>query len=130
MSAPSPLPLASDRYDRADQDRTRGALQQRLSALEQRPSTHHISADRGDADVTLNADTDVPIQRFATALSANRTVTLGTGFFGAWFHITRSGLGAFTLNVGGLKTLPSATAAWATVGHDGAAWYLVAQGVL
>ena len=128
MSAP--IPLAASRYDRGDQDRARAATQQRLDALEQRPSLHHVSADRGDANVTLNADQDVNVQRFATALSANRAITLGTGYAGAWFHIVRSGLGAFTLDVGGLKTLPSATAAWATVGHDGAAWYLVAQGVL
>lgn len=128
MSAP--IPLAAARYDQGDQDRARAAMQQRLDALEQRPSLHHVSADRGDANVTLNADQDVNVQRFATTLTANRTITLGTGYAGAWFHIVRSGLGAFTLDVGGLKTLPSATAAWAMVGHDGSAWFLLAQGVL
>lgn len=130
MSAPIPLPLAPERYDRSNEDQTRSVLEQRLVAVEQRPSLHHVSADRGDTDVTLTAGVDVPMQRFATALSANRTVTLGFGYPGAWFHIVRSGLGAFTLDVGGLKTLPSATAAWAIVGHDGSAWYLLAQGVL
>lgn len=128
MSAP--IPLAAPRYDRSDQDRARSAVQQRLDALEQRPSLHHISADRGDADVTLNADSDVPIQRFTTALSANRTVTLGTGFFGAWFRVVRTGLGAFTLAVGSLKTIPSATAAFVEVGHDGSGWILTGYGTL
>lgn len=126
----SPIPLAPARYERDDQDRARAAMEQRLAALESKPSTHHVSGDRGDANVTLNADVDLPIQRFATALTANRTVTLGTGWAGAWFRIVRSGLGAFTLDVGGLKTLPSATAAWAEVGHTGSGWVLTAQGVL
>lgn len=127
----APIPLAADRYDRNDQDRARNVIEQRLGALEQRPSLHHISADRGDADVTLNADQDVPIQQFSTTLTANHTVTLGTGFAGAWFRIVRTGLGLFTMDIGpGLKTLPSATAAWAEVGHTGSGWVLTAQGVL
>lgn len=124
MSAPIPLPLAGERYSRSDQDRTRAATEQRLAAVEQRPSTHHISADRGDADVTLNADQDVPIQTFATTLTANHTVTLGTGFAGAWFRVVRTGLGLFTLDVGGLKTIASATAAVVEVGHNGSGWVL------
>lgn len=127
----SPIPLAPARYERDDQDRARAAMEQRLAALESKPSTHHISADRGDADVTLNADQDVPIQQFSTTLTANHTVTLGTGFAGAWFRIVRTGLGLFTMDIGpGLKTLPSATAAWAEVGHTGSGWILTAQGVL
>lgn len=130
MSAPIPLPLAAMRYDQRDQDRARSATEQRLASLEQRPSLHHIAGDRGDANVTLNADQDVPIQRFASALTANRTVTLGTGFAGAWFRVVRSGLGAFTLDVGGLKTIPNSTAAFVEVGHDGSGWSLTAYGVL
>lgn len=129
MSAP--VPFATERYNRTDEDRARSVIQQRLTALEQRGSLHHISADRGDADVTLNADQDVPIQRFATTLTGNHTVTLGTGFSGAWFRIVRSGLGLFTMDVGpGLKTIPSATAAWAEVGHDGTGWSLTGYGTL
>lgn len=124
MSAPIPLPLAAERYSRSDQDRARAATEQRISALEQRPSLHHISADRGDGNFTLNADQDVPIQRVTTALTVNRTVTLGTGFAGAWFRVVRSGLGAFTLDVGGLKTIPAGTAAIVEVGHTGAGWVL------
>jgi hypothetical protein len=92
------------------------------------------STDRGDNSVTLVAGTDAAIQKFATALGANRTITLSKAqaWDGATFTIVRTGLGAFTLDVGGLKTLPSATAAWAEVAFDGVAqaWYLVSQGVL
>lgn len=130
MSAPIPLPVAPSRYDQRDQDRARSSVEQRLTALEQRPSLHHISGDRGDANFTLNADRDVPIQRMATTLTANRTVTLGTGFAGAWFRVVRTGLGAFTLDVGGLKTIPSATAAVVEVGHNGSAWVLTGYGTL
>jgi hypothetical protein len=91
-----------------------------------------VSPDRGDANVTLVLGVDEPVQRFATTLTANRTVTLsGTGAFnGGAFRIVRTGLGAFTLDVGGLKTIPSATAAFVEVGFDGSAWRLLGYGAL
>jgi hypothetical protein len=91
-----------------------------------------VSADRGDTSQTLVPGVDVPTQRWATTLTANRTVTLNTAsaVVGDAFRIVRTGLGAFTLNVGGLKTLPSATAAWCDVEYDGAAWRLTAYGTL
>lgn len=46
------------------------------------------------------------------------------------FRIVRTGLGAFTLDVGGLKTIPSATAAWADVEFTGSAWVLTGYGTL
>lgn len=126
-----PIPTkAADRYDRADQDYFRSSVADEITTLANRPNTEHISGDRGDASVTLNAGTDLEVQRFATALTANRTVTLGTGYPGARFTIVRTGLGAFTLDVGGLKTIPSATAAFVDVGHDGSAWYLKRYGTL
>lgn len=90
------------------------------------------SADRGDADVVLANFTDARVQRFATTLTSNRTVTLPTtnNFNGAQFRIVRTGLGAFTLDVGGLKTIPSATAAFVDVVHDGTNWTLAAYGTL
>ncbi len=91
---------------------------------------NRMSADRGDASVTLKPGTDVFIQRFATTLTANRTVTLGTGHLGAYFRVVRTGLGAFTLDVGGLKTIASATAAFVEVAHDGTAWRLIGYGAL
>lgn len=91
-----------------------------------------VSADRGDASVTLVPGTDQDVQRFATALTANRTITLSTtgAVNGDRFRIVRTGLGAFTLDVGGLKTLPAATASWAEVEYNGAAWVLVGYGLL
>lgn len=123
--------VAPDRYDRAKEDAWRGQVTDAVTKLERLPQQDFISADRGDASITLNAGTDVPIQRFATALTQNRTVTLGTGANGAWFTIVRSGLGAFTLDVGpGLKTLPIGTATWCDVGHTGAGWILLRDGTL
>lgn len=93
-----------------------------------------VSGDRGDANVALSVGNDSATQRFATALTANRTITLSTvgAWDGAWFQIVRSGLGAFTLDVGGLKTLPSGVAAYAEVQYSGpaAAWILVSYGTL
>lgn len=91
-----------------------------------------VSPDRGDASVTLEAGTDAPTQLFATDLTANRTVTLsGTGaYHGARFRVVRTGLGAFTLDVGGLKTIASATAAFVDVEFNNTAWILTAYGAL
>lgn len=121
---------ASPRYEMADQAAFRAAVADEVTTLTNRPNVEHLSSDRGDASVTLNAGTDLEVQRFATALTANRTVTLGTGYPGAKFTVVRTGLGAFTLDVGGLKTIPSATAAFVDVGHDGSAWFLKRYGVL
>ena len=91
-----------------------------------------ISADRGDANVTLAIGLDATIQRFATTLTANRTVTLPTSGMirGDRFRIVRTGLGAFTLAVGALKTIPSATAAFVEVMYDGTNWVLIGYGTL
>jgi len=89
-------------------------------------------SDRGDASVTLVAGVDNEVQRFATALTANRTVTLSStnAYNGRKFRVVRTGLGAFTLDVGGLKTIPASTAAFVEVMHDGAAWRLTGYGTL
>lgn len=121
---------APSRYEQGQEDAWRSQLADAITQLERKPQQDYVSADRGDASVTLNAETDVPIQRFATTLTANRVVTLGTGANGSWFTITRTGLGAFTLDVGGLKTIPSGTAAFVDVAHDGTAWRLVRYGTL
>lgn len=91
-----------------------------------------VSADRGDQSVVLVFAVDEPTQRFATNLSVNRVVTLSAtnATNGAKFRIVRTGLGAFTLDVGGLKTIPNSTAAFVEVQHDGVAWRLVGYGVL
>jgi hypothetical protein len=91
-----------------------------------------VGADVGDADVTLTVNASATTQIYATELTANRTVTLSTtgAYNGARFRIVRSGLGAFTLDVGGLKTIASATAAWCDVEYSGSAWVLTAYGTL
>jgi hypothetical protein len=92
-----------------------------------------VSADRGDASVTLLVSSSEKVQMFETTLTANRTVTLSTSSAanGDTFRIVRSGLGAFTLDVGpGLKVIPSATAAWVDVAYNGAAWKLTGYGTL
>jgi hypothetical protein len=89
-----------------------------------------ISANNGDSNVTLNVFVDAEIESFDSALTANRTVTLTTNnvYEGARFKIVRTGLGAFTLDVGGLKTIPAGTAAIVEVQYSQqqfAAWRLV-----
>lgn len=90
-----------------------------------------VSTDNGDADVTLTSGDD-PIQLYSTTLTANRTVTLSTtgASEGDTFRVVRTGLGAFTLDVGGLKTIASATAAFVDVTFDGSAWILTGYGAL
>lgn len=91
-----------------------------------------ISGDRGDNDVSPLAH-QATVQRFATTLTANRTVTLPSSGVqaGQTFKIVRTGLGAFTLNVGpGIKTIPASTAASVDVMYDGTAWRLTAYGTL
>jgi hypothetical protein len=90
-----------------------------------------VSGDRGDTDQTLTVG-DHPIQRWASTLTANRTITLSTtgAVGGSTFRVVRTGLGAFTLDVGGLRTIPSATAAFVDVAYNGSAWVLTAYGTL
>ena len=94
--------------------------------------TPSVSGDIGDADVTLKTGKNAMTQRFDTALTALRTITLdaeGT-FNGARFEIVREAgaTGASGLDVGGLKTL--AASQWCVVEHDGTAWRLVQYGTL
>lgn len=92
--------------------------------------------NRGDNDVTLTSG-EFQVQRFATTLTANRTVTLPSANLsnGLAFRIVRTGLGAFTLTVQTatpttLKVMPSGTAAFVDVICDGTNWFLTAYGAL
>jgi len=93
-----------------------------------------VTADAGDAAKTLQYRRDTSTQIWATALGANRAVSLSaTGvFIGAKFHIVRavSATGAFNLNVGTgpLKALVPGT--WCDVEYNGSAWVLTAYGAL
>lgn len=63
-------------------------------------------------------------------LTTNRTITLSTvnAYTGARHRVVRTGGGAFTLSVGGLKAL--STNQWADVMFDGTTWVLVGYGTL
>jgi hypothetical protein len=94
---------------------------------------NRVSANVGDTSPALETRSSSRIVRFGSALTANREVTLPAAgmIHGDTFRIVRTGLGAFTLDVGpGLKTIPSATAAWVDVTYDGSAWVLTGYGTL
>lgn len=84
------------------------------------------AAEVNDADKTLTVGTDPIVQEWNTALTANRTVTLSVvnARVNSRFHIYRTGGGAFTLDVGGLKTIPASVNALAIVKYDGNSWKL------
>jgi len=96
-----------------------------------------MSADRGNADYTPGSR-NYPVQRWATALTANRTFTPPTygPAGGDRIRIIReaSATGAFSLFVGAagaLKTLATA-GTWCDIEYDAAAaaWRLTASGTL
>jgi len=91
-----------------------------------------VSADRGDASVTLTPDVSETIQIFSAPLTQNRTVTLSTAGArnGQRFRIVRTGLGGGTLAVGGVKTIPANTAAFVDVCFNGSTWVLTGYGTL
>lgn len=87
-----------------------------------------VSGDRGDANQTLTVGSDAQVQRWATTLTAARTVTLSTtgAVNGDTFRVVRTGVGAFGLDVGGLRTM--LVPGWTEVVYDGSAWQLSAWG--
>ena len=93
-----------------------------------------VSSDNGDAAVTLTAGKNALIQRWATAITADRAVTLSTtgAYTGATFRVVResTATGAFNLNVGTgpLKALAAGT--WCDVAFNGTAWQLTGYGSL
>ena len=91
-----------------------------------------ISADNGDSDAAYVPHTEARIQLFGTTLTTNRTLTLSTtnANLSDECEVLRTGLGSYTLSFGGLKTLPSGTAAWAKAIFNGTAWVLTAYGTL
>lgn len=83
-----------------------------------------------DAAFTLTTMTSQVNVKHTGTLTANRLITLSTtnAYKGARFSITRTGAGAFNLDVGGLKNLITNT--WCEVTYDGSAWYLSKYGAL
>lgn len=86
----------------------------------------------GDKNTALSVHTSKRTLIMNAELTANRVVTLNTtnAVDGDDFRIVRTGLGSFTYDVGGLKTIPSATAAFVDVEFDGTAWFLTGYGLL
>lgn len=83
-----------------------------------------------DANFTLTPNTSAELTLHTGTLTAGRTVTLSTTAVqdGHLFRITRTGAGAFNLDVGGLKNLT--TGQWCEVTRIGGAWVLTAFGSL
>jgi hypothetical protein len=85
-----------------------------------------------DAAFTLTPYSSAQRILHTGTLTANRTVTLSTtnAFAGLTFRITRTGGGAFNLNVGTGPLKALATNTWGEFTYDGSAWYLSAYGAL
>jgi len=94
-----------------------------------------ITPDNGDASVTLTNSSSNNIQRWNTALSANRTATLSASNAkeGAHFVCVRGSgaTGNYTLAIGTVATL-RAPGEWCEVRYDAgtAAWILEKYGIL
>jgi hypothetical protein len=84
----------------------------------------------GDANITFAPATSRGQLEYAATLTANRTVTLETtaGWNGCRLSVYRTAGGAFTLDVGGLKTL--AQNEWCEVTYRGDLWRLTKFGTL
>ena len=94
---------------------------------------HQIRIDVGDVitlqdntSPTLTLGTDNQGQEWNTELTANRTITLAlSGGDYQRFTIYRTGGGAFTLDVGGIKTIPASINAVVEVEYRSSAWHLI-----
>lgn len=85
-----------------------------------------------DAAFTLTPHTTPERTRHTGVLTANRAVTLSTtnAQTGQEFTVTRTGGGAFTLDIGTGPLKSLATNQWCRVTYDGAAWFLSEFGAL
>lgn len=94
-----------------------------------------MSGNRGDANVVLLA-TDAPTQRFDTALTADRTITLPAGIPGQKFRVVRHDTAAHTLTVlspsaSPIAVIPNGVPASVDVECDSSGvWILTAYGPL
>jgi hypothetical protein len=89
-----------------------------------------IRVNSGDANFNFTPITDSPSVRLTGTITANRTVTLQTtnAYPGYRARFTRTGGGAFTWSIGGLKSLSNNQ--WCDVEYDGTSWVLSAYGTL
>lgn len=93
----------------------------------------NVAADVGNASATLTVGTSSETQRWATALTADRTATLSTtgAWAGARFRITRAetATGAFSLIVmGAAQLLRLAPGQWCDAEYTGTAWIITGYG--
>lgn len=96
-----------------------------------------LSTDNGDTSITIVPGASASVQTFNTTLTANRTVTLpnpftASVFVGMTFTIVRNATvpGAFSIDVGGVKTIPANTNAKVTVMYRRFAWVLIDYSVI
>ena len=90
-------------------------------------STINSIQEVDDADVTLTVGSDHSICEYNTALTSNRTVTLDATGASQYdrFTVYRTAGGAFTLDVGGLQTIPASVNGVVIVEFNGTAWILI-----
>lgn len=83
-----------------------------------------------DAAATVSPSVTNTIVLHTGTLTANRAVTLSASGIttGSIIRVVRTGTGAFSLTIGGLKAL--ATNTWCDVVFNGTAWQLIAYGTL
>lgn len=96
-----------------------------------RPFQVALGPNRGDADWTWTPG-QPNIVLMSTAVTVPRTGTLSTtdARIDEEVWLKRTGLGAGTVDFGGLKTIPAATAAMVGAKFSGSVWYLIAYMVL
>lgn len=84
-----------------------------------------------DADFTLTWGSNSETIRHTGTLTADRAVTLSTtgAIKGARWRVTRTGSGAFNLNIGTGPLKELRQNMWAEFVYDGSAWYLAEHGV-
>lgn len=91
--------------------------------------------DPNDADKTLTVGTDNESVVYDTTLTANRVITLATAGLGVkdtgrqWL-VSRTAYGAYTLDVGGLYTIPASTLGVVRVEWSGQSWVLISATLL
>jgi len=117
----------ADYEERHIADFFRGRPDDQSVAWTRSDDTEGTTVSVGDTDTTLTVGSDNDIQYYRTALTANRTITLDTtgARWGNRFIIYRSDGAAFTLDVGGLQTIPASLDAVVTVEYNGTIWILI-----
>ena len=109
-----------------------GTITSDLSGVGIDPMTGGYKVIATDAAFTLTVAADPRAIRHTGTLTANRAVTLSTtnASAGDKFQISRTGGGAFNLNVGTGPLKALATNTWCEVTYNGSAWFVSQYGTL